>query len=87
MKYTQENTQQTLNSFRELTKLADEYVNGPYNPKRYGVRPTRINIETGHIEKEVNTACHCHPEYEWRSVASFETFIAWVINKQNKETK
>lgn len=86
MKYTHEIANELLKNLQELDALASEFVK---DITKYGGAPTRINSENGNIEHEINTACNCHPEYNWEVVANFESFIDWVIEKQTqtKNTK
>lgn len=37
--------------------------------------------DSGDIEVNVNTSCHCHPEYEWRQEATKEEFLEWLSKR------
>lgn len=73
MKYTQENITELLRNFGELTSLVDKFCTKP----GYSWDDARINYETFTIEKKVNTACNCHPEYEWQYHATIGDFLEW----------
>jgi len=85
MKYTHENITELLTNYGELTEQVKRYVNREYDPKFYNQTPARINFETHTIEQEVNTACNCHPEYEWQEVSGFQEFLEWYEKQQVTE--
>lgn len=60
----------------ELEELVNQFVKQHSKGSRWG--DSRINNQL--IEQYVNTACHCHPEYEWMEVASLSEFIEWIEN-------
>ena len=69
-----------LSRYQELNNLADQFA----CEKRKGMRKGPVRFaDDGAIEMEVNTACHCHPEYEWVTVATAEEFSEWM--KKNCE--
>ena len=72
--------EELVDSFYELTDLAGEYVR-KHHPYNHG--EIRIN-EYGSIESYENTACHCHPEYEWVHVANQPEFLAWLKKKKEE---
>lgn len=79
MKITQKRFEAILQRYSELESLAQQFA----NEKRQGMRrgPIRFN-DSGGIEMEVNTACHCHPEYEWTDIATKEDFCEWLDSRE-----
>lgn len=82
MKYTVENITQLTEQFSQLNQDIAEYVNRGYDPKSYSWTPARINYETNEIEHKVNTACNCHPEYNWETYSSLAEFVDWHKTKE-----
>lgn len=77
MKITQKRAETFLRFYYELLEHADRYCHT--FPGRHGT--VRIT-DYGTIEEEINTACHCHPEYEWVPRGSVKELVDW-INQQN----
>ncbi len=63
-----------LEQYRELHDLAESFT-GKWN--------LRFD-EYGNIEDEVNTACHCHPEYEWQVIKTAEEFAEWLDKRASE---
>ncbi len=82
MKYTKENIIELLTHFRELNELAMEYVNDGYDHKKYNWTDARVNYNCYTIDHKINTACNCHPEYEWQDHSSIDKFVEWLDKKQ-----
>lgn len=68
------NIQEILNSHEKLIDLARQFIDEKQPVRRTG----DIRIENGWIEEYVNTACHCHPEYEWVERETIELFEEWL---------
>lgn len=66
--------ERTIRDFEYITELATSFVRSQNNPGRSGP----VRIDNGRIEEEINTACHCHPEYEWVDRGSVEDFSKWM---------
>jgi hypothetical protein len=79
MKMTPKKLETILRRYRDLVDLAKLFNRGKSNNMRIG--PIRFDYD-GNIECEINTSCHCHPEYRWVVVGTKEEFSEWVINKQ-----
>ncbi len=77
MKLTPSRIETIIRRHEQLTDLADSYV----RHLDAGGRSGEVRISNGAIEEHVNTACHCHPEYEWVHRASLEDFAAWVATR------
>jgi hypothetical protein len=86
MKFNLKNIKKLLTNMNELHGLAQKFVNDGLNPERYGWEPARINYDDFCIDHKVNTACNCHPEYEWQTFASIEQFVEW-LDKQDLTKK
>lgn len=78
MKLTSKRAAVIINRYEKLEELAHQFSREKHPNGRHG--PIRISNEG--IEEEINTACHCHPEYEWINVASLQEFGEW-LDKQN----
>lgn len=63
-----------LERYHELVTLAEHFTNR---------RSIRFDYD-GNIEDEINTSCHCHPEYEWRTIKTKEEFAEW-LDKQHQQ--
>lgn len=74
MKYTHENIIELLTKFNELQEQVSKFESG-----------ARINYETFTIQHEENTACNCHPEYEWVDFATIDQFLEWHEKQQVTE--
>ena len=72
--------EELVDAFYELTELAEQFVKSRHPTNDDEVR---IN-EYGSIETWSNTACHCHPEYEWVHVAGQPEFLAWLKKKKEE---
>lgn len=68
MNMTAKKAQVILARYQELRNLAEQFT-GHWN--------IRFD-DAGNIEHEVNTACHCHPEYEWQIDKTAEQFGEWL---------
>ena len=80
MKITRKRLEAILRQKDEIENLAQQFA----YEKRQGMRTGPIRFDdNGNIEMEVNTACHCHPEYEWTDIATKEEFCEW-LDKQNQ---
>jgi hypothetical protein len=79
MNITPKRIEAIINRYHNLLDLVRTFVRET-NPYQYG--PYRFD-EVGNIECEVNTACHCHPEYEWRVIKTKDEFSEW-LNKQQQ---
>ena len=79
MKMTPKRAAVILAHYNELHELARQFA----DEKRKGMRtgPVRFD-DCGNIEMKVNTACHCHPEYEWVSIGDSEEFAEWLDKNQ-----
>jgi hypothetical protein len=58
----------------ELEELACRYVHNKFTEGRSG----DVRVKDGRIEEELNTACHCHPEYRWTDRGSLEDLANWL---------
>jgi len=63
----------------QLLDLAKQFA----NETRAGGRSGEVRIDYEGVSEHVNTACHCHPEYEWVLRGSMEEFQQWM-DKQEK---
>jgi len=75
MTYTKENILELLNNFKELQNQIDKFCDNDYYNHR-------LNINTSNIEREENTSCNCHPEYEWVHYTTIDEFLKWYKNNQ-----
>lgn len=64
----------TIQRYNELVDLGEEFDRF----KRPSARRGPIRFSNDRVETEINTACHCHPEYEWVGVGSLEEFGEWL---------
>jgi hypothetical protein len=80
MKYTKNKVEAILRRNYELMDNVDSFIRSktPRN-ERYHVD---CKIENDKIMKRVNTACHCHPEYEWVEVGTTDEFVQWLTNQE-----
>lgn len=79
MKYTHENITEVIQNYGELMQKAESFVSQKENSRWPTVR---INYDNLTIEQEVNTSCHCHPEYEWVEVVTVKEFTEWCEKQQ-----
>ena len=77
MKYTNENIMELLKNYNELQKQVSAFVNNGHDKKLYSWDPARINHDNYTIERKTNTACNCHPEYEWETFSTIDLFLEW----------
>ena len=82
MKYTKENVTELLNNIQTLNELANEFITATNKGSRYSY--AKINCEQHVIEQEVNTACNCHPEYEWQACGTIEELVEWINNNKKE---
>jgi hypothetical protein len=71
---TKEQAEQMVQNYCEYYSLAEKYYIET-------TKSTWANIrldESGNIQHEVNTACGCHPEYEWQVWAYSSDFVDWI---------
>lgn len=80
MKLTKNRIQSVLQRYEQLLDLAENFARERRNGGRSGSE-IRINYNYNEITWEVNTACHCHPEYERVSVGTVDEFIEWINKK------
>lgn len=80
MKYTLEKFNETFENYNELLELARQFS----RDEKEWDRTIRFD-EFGNIEQYVNTACHCHPEYEWKQLATVNEFYQWLEKKQKEK--
>jgi hypothetical protein len=71
MKMTPKRVDVILARYNELLAYAQQAVDG------YEVRFD----DSGNIEEYVNTACHCHPEYQWQHAMTKEKFLEFLKEK------
>jgi len=74
MKMTMKRAQVILSGYEPLKDLANQFG----DEKRKGMRTGPIRFDGELIEMEVNTACHCHPEYEWVPIGTLEELCEWL---------
>lgn len=63
-----------MKRYEDLMDLAKTFANERHKVGRRG----EVRIGQDGIEEHVNTACHCHPEYEWITRGSLEEFYEWI---------
>lgn len=63
-----------LERYHELLTLAEQFTNS---------QSIRFDYY-GNIEDEINTSCHCHPKYVWRTIKTKEEFAEW-LDKQHQQ--
>jgi hypothetical protein len=85
MKYTQENITELLTNFGKLQDEVNKFVNRERDSRKYTWSQARINYETFAIERKENTACNCHPEYEWVEFSTMHDFLEWYEKQQVTE--
>ncbi len=68
MKITSKRAAVILSRFNELKSLAEQFTD------QCDIRFDKM----GNIECEINTGCHCYPEYEWRVDKTAEEFGKWL---------
>ena len=71
---TSKKASEVLVEYNELRQLAYNFT---------GKWDIRFD-ECGNIEGEVNTACHCHPEYEWQIISTAEQFAEWLDKRASE---
>ncbi len=74
MKYTHENITELIENYSKLQEQVYKFEPG-----------ARINYETSTVQREENTACNCHPEYEWTDCATIQEFVEWCEKQQVTE--
>lgn len=79
MKITPSRLNTIIRRYNELIELAHTFVRET-EPIRWLYTTIRLD-EYGNIESEINTSCHCHPEYQWKVIKTKEEFSGW-LNKQ-----
>lgn len=80
MKITPTRFQTILRRYHELHMLANQYI-CETETNSWLYKPIRFD-EYGNIESEINTSCHCHPEYEWKMIKTKEEFAEWLDKQQ-----
>ena len=70
MNITSKRMEAIIRRHDDLTTLAREFVDSQKNEGRRG----RLQISDSGISEYVNTACHCHPEYDWIDRCTLEDF-------------
>lgn len=76
---TPKRIQPIINRYEELINLVELFV---MEKTKSRWRDT-VRIDGNKIEHEINTSCNCHPEYEWKTVATTEEFSKW-LDERNK---
>jgi hypothetical protein len=74
MKLTPNKVSAILQRHEDLLSQVESFVREKHPNTRRG----EIRINYGTIEENVNTACHCHPEYEWVERATVDEFTQWL---------
>ena len=77
MQYTKNQIERLISKYETLLETVDDYIREKYPNTRRGDSRIRGN----EIQEYVNTACHCHPEYEWEYRGSVEDFSEWINSK------
>lgn len=77
MKITKKKIEWFSQFYYQLMEYADRWTST--FPGRHGT--VRIT-QDGLVEEEINTSCHCHPEYEWVARGNLNDLLEW-IEKQN----
>lgn len=75
MKMTPIKIETILRRYNDLVDSANTFVNEKNNG--FGCGTIRFD-DNGNIENEINTSCHCHPEYKWVVAATKEEFSGWL---------
>ena len=78
MKMTKNKIEAILRRHDELMEWVDSFISENNGSKYRDDSRISYNI----IEEYVNTACGCHPEYEWIKVGTMDDFISWLEKKQ-----
>lgn len=73
-KTTIQKLERIAKQYEWLQERAWYYVRAKFPNQRSG----EVRIEDGRIQEEINTACHCHPEYEWQDRGSLEDLAEWL---------
>lgn len=79
MKITIKRAKAILDRYEQLKSSAKQFA----DEKRKGMRTGPVRFDGELIEMKVNTACHCHPEYEWIPIGSVEELCEWLDKKEN----
>jgi hypothetical protein len=74
MKLTANKVNAILQRHENLVYEVERFVQQKHPNTRRG----EVRISNGVIEEHVNTACHCHPEYEWVERATLDEFTEWL---------
>ena len=78
MKMTPSRMATILRRADQLNDLARDFARDIEPNGRHGeVRVT----DNGQVEEHINTACHCHPEYEWVERGTVEQFTEWLAKQ------
>lgn len=83
MKMTSKRAMTTITRYHQLKDMADTFM----KEKKHGSYWHDVRLdEWGNIEEWVNTACNCHPEYEWAQCATAQEFGEWLDKKAAEPT-
>lgn len=77
MKLTPTKVHAILQRHENLIYEVEHFVREKHPNTRRG----EVRISNGVIEENVNTACHCHPEYEWVERATVDEFTGWLAKQ------
>jgi hypothetical protein len=77
---TSKRVQPITDRYEELINLAELFV----QEKTKSRWRSSVRFDGNTIQEETNTSCNCHPEYEWKTVATVEEFGKW-LDERNKQ--
>lgn len=80
MKLTENRIRAILQRNHQLLDLAKDFAREKKDGGRGG-SDIQIEYYNNEITWEVNTACHCHPEYERIVIGTVDEFIKWLNKK------
>jgi len=78
MNITKNRVNTIINRYETLLQEVEYFINQQNQDWRSG----KIRIDNGNIEEYINTACNCHPEYEWVHRSTIDSFIEWNESKK-----
>jgi hypothetical protein len=81
MKLNEKRISAVLERHEQIMNLVEQFAKSKTTKTFCG----DIRIQYGSsIEEYRNTACHCHPEYQWQQIGSMEEFYEWLKKQQSE---
>lgn len=74
MNITSKRVSAIIQRYEGLNNLACDFARYKEPNGRHG----EVRIDSNGIDENINTSCHCHPEYEWVHRGTIEEFKEWL---------